>query len=70
MALRVWALHCRGENEPADLVPLRSDYFPFKATPHGQFANHSEAMASNLLGISCFVVIARWMYLHKIFINV
>jgi hypothetical protein len=47
-----------------------SNLFPFKATLDGQFANHSQAMASNLFGITCFVCLARWMYLRKVFINV
>ena len=55
----------------AHILPSEcSNLFPFQATPGSQAANHSQAMLSNLLGISCFVAIARWMYLRKIFINV
>jgi hypothetical protein len=63
---------CRSP-EPTPRVPhsfFCSGLFPMRATLNGPFSDHSEAVASNLLGISCFVILARWMYLRKIFINV
>jgi heparan-alpha-glucosaminide N-acetyltransferase len=45
-------------------------FFPFTAFQAVNFASHAEAMASNAAGALCWVMIARYLYLRKIFINI
>jgi heparan-alpha-glucosaminide N-acetyltransferase len=45
--------------------------FPFRVTASsdGDFASHAAQLFSNILAVLCWLAVARWLYLRKIFIN-
>lgn len=48
---------------------ILQSYFPFTAFMANGFASHAEAMASNVIGVACFVAFTRYLYIRKYFVT-
>lgn len=44
-------------------------YFPFTASQGSIFMSHAEWLTSNIVGVAMWLLVARVLYLKKIFVN-
>ena len=62
--------YCSPYIPPLSGSELLQDKFPFSVALSGDPGSHAEALVSNLLGVSCWILVARALYLKKVFINI
>ena len=46
------------------------NYFPFQSSIGPSFSSHAEFLTSNVVGVLAWIAFSRYLYLHKIFVNV
>lgn len=48
---------------------ILGSYFPFTAAQGSTFMSHAEWLTSNIVGVAMWLLVARILYLKKIFVN-